>query len=204
MSLVKAAPDGLKDRKCKKMALHERPPILHVPEKDSVQETVSSYKDNHLKMLIKEGTELQVPIWHSGTREAFLIHVGSAREAIKKKGYFKSFEDHSDDYSEKRGKVKELKDQLVALKEALVAQPKDPKVTTVEAANESSAALRAETKADLKIALEAVVEATTQRDKVAADMFQLYVNLLSVDTRYAWNKIVQEQTKPTPTRTSKG
>ncbi len=59
--------------------------------------------------------------------------MGSAREAIKKKGYFKSYEDHSDDYSEKCGKVKELKDQLVALKEALAAQPKDPKETTVEA-----------------------------------------------------------------------
>jgi hypothetical protein len=153
------------------MALRERPPIPYVPEKDSVQETVSSYKDNHPKMLIKEGTELRVPIWHSGTREVFLIHVGSAWEAIKKKGYFKSFEDNSDDYSEKRGKVKELKDQLVALKEAVSAPPKDPKETTVEAANKSSAALRAETKADLKIALEAVAEATTQRDKAAADMF---------------------------------
>jgi hypothetical protein len=78
MSLAKAAPDGLKDRECEKMALRKRPPIPYVPEKDSVQETVSSYKDNHLKMLIKEGTELQVPIWNSGTRKAFLIHVGSA------------------------------------------------------------------------------------------------------------------------------
>ena len=34
----------------------------------------------------------------------------------------------------------------------------------------------------------------TKRDKAAEDMFQLYANLLSVDTRYAWNKIVQEQT----------
>ncbi len=70
---------------------------------------VSSYKDNHLKMLIKGGTELRVPIWHSGTREAFLIHMGSAQEAIKKKGYFKSFEDHSGTYADKREKVKELK-----------------------------------------------------------------------------------------------
>ena len=133
--------------------------------------------------------------------KTFLIHVGSAQEAIKKKGYFKSFEDHSEDYSKKRGKVKELKNQLVALKEALAAQPKDPKETTVEAANESSAALCAETKADLKIALEAVAEAVTQRDKAAADMFQLYANLLSVNARYAWNKIVL---RPTPTRISKG
>jgi hypothetical protein len=78
MSLAKAAPDGLKDCECEKMALRERPPIPYVPEKDSVQETVSSFKEAHLKMLIKEGTELRVPIWHSSTREAFLIYVGSA------------------------------------------------------------------------------------------------------------------------------
>jgi hypothetical protein len=96
MSLAKAAPDGLKDHEYKKMALRECPLIPYVPEKDSVQDTVSSYKDNHLKTLIKEGTELRVPIWHSGTREALLIHVGSAQEAIKKKGYFKSFEEYSE------------------------------------------------------------------------------------------------------------
>jgi hypothetical protein len=62
MSLAKAAPNGLKDRECDKMALRERPSIPYVPEKDSVQETVSSFKEAHLKMLIKEGTELQVPI----------------------------------------------------------------------------------------------------------------------------------------------
>ncbi len=59
MSIAKAAPDGLKDCECEKMALCERPPIPYVPEKDSVQEMVSSYKDNHLKTLIKEGTELR-------------------------------------------------------------------------------------------------------------------------------------------------
>jgi hypothetical protein len=93
MSLAKAAPEGLKDHECKKMALRKRPPIPYVPEKDSVQDMVSSFKDNHLKTLINEGTELRVPIWHSGTCKAFLIHLGSAQEAIKKKGYFKSFEE---------------------------------------------------------------------------------------------------------------
>ncbi len=78
MSLAKAAPDGLKDCECVKMALRERPPIPYVPEKDGVQETVSVYKDNHLKTLINEGTKLRVPIWHSGMCKAFLIQVGSA------------------------------------------------------------------------------------------------------------------------------
>jgi hypothetical protein len=124
--------------------------------------------------------------------------VGSAQEAIKKKGYFKSFEDHSGNYLNKREKVKESKDQLVALKEASAAQPEDPKETTVEASKEGSATLRTMIKAELKQALEAVEEATTQQDKVAEDMFQLYANLLSVNARYAWNKIVHEQTKADP------
>jgi hypothetical protein len=198
MSLAKVAPDGLKDCECEKMTLHKRPPIPYVPEKDSVQETVSSFKETHLKTLIKEGTELRVPIWHSGRCEAFLIHMRSAREAIKKKGYFKSFEEQSDELSEKRGKVKELKKQLEVLKEALVAQPQDPKETMVEADDVSSATLHAETKAELKQAALAAVEAMTQRDKAAVDMFQLYANLLSVDARYAWNKIIQDQTKADP------
>ncbi len=108
MSLAKAAPNGLKDCECEKIALREHPPIPYVPEKESVQDTVSSFKDNHLKTLINEGTELRVPIWHSGTREAFLIHVGSAREEIKKMGYFKSYEEHSGTFAEKCEKIKEL------------------------------------------------------------------------------------------------
>ncbi len=86
----------------------------------------------------------------------------------------------------------------MALREASAAQPKDPKETTVEASGKSSAAIRAMIKAELKQALEAVEEATTKRDKAAEDMFQLYANLLSVDARYAWNKIVHEQTKANP------
>ena len=88
MSLVKAVPNGLKDCKCKKTALCKCPPIPCVPKKDCVQETVSALKDNHLKTKISEGMKLRVPIWHSG--KAFLIHVGSAQENIKKKGYFKT------------------------------------------------------------------------------------------------------------------
>ena len=60
-------------------------PIPYLPKKDCVQETVSAYKDNHLKTQIGKGMELKVPIWHSGTREAFLIHVGSAQEVIEKR-----------------------------------------------------------------------------------------------------------------------
>ncbi len=58
MSLAKAVPDGLKDHECEKSALCKCPLIPYVPEKDCVQETVSAYKDNHLKTQIGKGMEL--------------------------------------------------------------------------------------------------------------------------------------------------
>jgi hypothetical protein len=183
------------------MALRERPPIPYVPEKDSIQETVASFKDTTVKTTLGSGTELRVPVWHSGTREAFLIHVGSARGAIEKKGFFKSFEEHSKDYAEKRKKVKEIKKQAEALIEATAAQPRSaaPKVTAEEDDDEAGIALlRTESKAELKQALVAVKEVADLRDEAAQGMFELYADLLSVDARYAWNKIVQEQTEADP------
>jgi hypothetical protein len=200
MSLAKAAPDGLKDHKCKKMALCKQPPIQYVLEKDSVQEMVSAYKDNHLKMLINKGTELQVPIWHSGTREAFLIHVGFAKEPIKKKGYFKSYEEYSGTFTEKRDKIKHLKSQLAELDETSGTSrksSKNSKETMVETSSTSST-LHADIMAKLKQAVEATEEATARGDKAAEDMFQLYANLLSLNARYLWNKIIKDQTNANP------
>ena len=165
---------------------------------------VSSFKDNHLKMLINKGTELQVPIWHSGTRKAFLIHVGSAREAIKKKWYFESFEEYSETFAAKHERIKQLKDQLVET-DGTSGQTgtsrksgKNSKETTVEASAEGSTPLHADIKAELKQALEDAAEAMTKCDKAAENMFQLYANILSVDARYPRNKIVQEQTNAHP------
>lgn len=203
MSLAKAVPDGLKDRECENTALRECPPIPYVPEKDCVQETVSAYKDNHLKTQIGEGMELRVPIWHSGTCEAFLIHVGSAREAIEKKGYFKAYEENNEAYVELRGKIKSAKAQLATLDESAIGEAgtskKSKKTQEAAAANDQVApALRAEIEAELSSAQEAAVEAKNRAELAANDMFQLYANLLSVDAKYAWNKIVHEQTASDP------
>ena len=64
--------------------------------------------------------ELRISIWHSGTRKAFLIHVGSAREAIEKKGYFKAYKENNEAYVELRGKIKSVKAQLATLDESAI------------------------------------------------------------------------------------
>ncbi len=92
MSLAKAVPDGIKDKECKMFALWEHPPVPYVPvEKDTVQEMVSALKsDQSLKTIIGEDAELCIPIWHTGMREAFRMHVSTALGAIKKRGTFKA------------------------------------------------------------------------------------------------------------------
>ncbi len=89
MSLAKAVPDGLWGCECKRTVPRKRPPVLNVPVKDPVQETVSALKDKHLKTMIGEDTALQLSIWHNGTKEALLMHVGLTLDMIKKHGHFK-------------------------------------------------------------------------------------------------------------------
>jgi hypothetical protein len=92
MSIVKAVSEGIEDRECKKCALQERPPVPYVPEKDPVQESVHLLKsDQSPKTTIGADAELRLPIWHCGTRKAFLMHVSSALDAIKKWGTFKAY-----------------------------------------------------------------------------------------------------------------
>ena len=203
MSLAKAVPGGLKDHECKKMAFRKCPPIPFTPEKDSVQETVLAFKDNHLKMQINKGMDLQVHIWHSGSRKAFLIHVGSAQESIKKKEYCKSYEESVESYAEQHAKIKQLKSQLPELNRTSSQtgttrkSSKNPNKTTAEVSLTSSA-LHADIMAELKQAVEATDKVIAKSEKLAEDMFQLYANLLSVNARYAWNKIVQDQANADP------
>jgi hypothetical protein len=50
----------------------------------------------------------------------------------------------------------------------------------------------------LEKAKEAAENAKALAESAAKDMFQFYANLLSVDAKYAWNEIVQEQMASDP------
>jgi hypothetical protein len=110
MSLAKAVPEGIKDRECKRFALQECPPVPYVPEKDPVQEIVSLPKsDQSLKTTIGVDAELRLPIWHCGKHEAFLMHLSSALDAIKKWGTFKAYKEACKAYVEQCKVAKQAK-----------------------------------------------------------------------------------------------
>ncbi len=126
----------------------------------------------------------------------FSISWDPPKKGSRRKGIYES----SETYAEQRNKIKQLKSQLVELDETSGTSRKSNKnsnQTTVETSSTSST-LRADIVAELKQAVEAAEDATARCDKAAEDMFQLYANLLSVNARYTWNKIVQNQTNANP------
>jgi hypothetical protein len=70
-------------------------------------------------------------------------------------------------------------------------------VTTAEA-SPADPALQADLVSEIKQAQEAADKAKTKGEQAATDMFQLYANFLSVNTKYMWNKIINEQTASDP------
>jgi hypothetical protein len=99
MLLAKAVSKGIKDRECKTFTLLEHPLVPYV--KDPVQEMDSLLKsDQSLKTTTGADAELRLPIWHCGTCKAFLMHVSSALNAIKKRGTFKAYKEAPEAYVE--------------------------------------------------------------------------------------------------------
>jgi hypothetical protein len=53
--------------------------------------------------------------------------------------------------------------------------------------------LRAEYQTELEKAKFAAETAKNKKESAAKEIFQFYVNLLSADAKYAWNKIVKDR-----------
>ncbi len=75
MSASKSVPEGLKNQECEKGNRKKRPPIPYMPVVNEFQEAVAKGKEYSYKIKLPDKTKFSVPIWDSGTQEAFLIHV---------------------------------------------------------------------------------------------------------------------------------
>jgi hypothetical protein len=178
---------------------------------------VSALKsDQSLKTTIGVDAELRLPIWNCGTCKAFLMHMSSALNAIKKQGTFKAYKEAHEAYVEQRNVAKQA---MAAL--ALLTAPtsKGKKVSKKASEKEPAKKLSEKEKASKKTkegtalanapAQELCNEYQALHDKAtfakeiaknkckaaATKMFQFYANLLSLDAKYSWKKIVREQTE---------
>jgi hypothetical protein len=153
-------------------------------------------------MTIGEDTELHFPIWHCGTREAFLMHVSTALNAIKKRGTFKAYKEACKAYVEQCEVAKQAKAALALLtapaskgkKESKMASAKkSPEKEKASQKTEESVASANTSAPDLHKEYQAVYDKVsftkeTAKNKykaAATKMLQFYANLLSLDAKYS-------------------
>jgi hypothetical protein len=188
MSMSKAVSGGLKNQECEKWNRKECPPIPYVPVVDEVQEAIAKGKEYSYKIKLPGKTKFSVPIWDTGTQEAFLIHVQQAKSTCLRKGLFQDYNDTIEAESEATDNAKNFWEAI-----ANTTGPKSKKDAT--APNQFSLD---ELKASLKEALLVQKEVQEAQSTAAKGFFLLYVNLLSKDAQFCWDKIVSSQVRAAP------
>jgi hypothetical protein len=218
MSLSKSVPDGLKPRECERVKLHEPPPVPYVPMKDKVQDEVVKLTNLEIKTMIKKDTLLNFQVWHEdGTRKAFLMHVTVVLDAIKKRGHFYGYKKAVKDHEEitkaiesaraalslldgTGAKAKKLRKKSKEVKKDATAKVKDSGSDAKEAkdAPEVDDKMKAGFQGDLEKAKQSQRTAKGAMTVAANKMFAFYSNLLSPESKYAWNMIDSKQTESDP------
>ncbi len=171
MSMSKAVSKGLKNQECEKGNRKKHPPIHYVPMVDEVQEAISKGKEFSYKIKHPDKTKFSVPIWDTGTHEAFFIHVQQAKSTCKRKGLFQ-------DYDDAIGAELKAVEQTRSLRKAITntigpKSKKDAKDPNQSSPDDLKASLK-DALLEKKVALEAKATA-------AESFFLLYTNLLSKD-----------------------
>jgi hypothetical protein len=163
-------------------------------------------------------------MWHkNGTRKAFLMHVTVVLDAIKKHGHFKDYDRAQKEYnatkkaivaaraglsllnstgarSKMHCKKKALAKAKEAAKEAL-AKAQDSKSETNKAEKATKVTnntMKAGFQEDLEKAKQAQETDNGAMTTAASLMFTFYLNLLSPESKYAWNKIISKQMESNP------
>jgi hypothetical protein len=220
MSLLKSVPEGLKPQECQCTKLHEPPSVPYIPMKDEVQEEVTKLRNLEIKTTIEKNTTLNFPVWReNGTWETFLMHVTVVLDAIKKRGHFQDYEKAEKVHEEAKKAVKSARAALSLLDgagtkanrfckkkareaaEKALAKALDSKSEAKEAKETSKVnkdSMKAGFLEDLEKAKQAQSTAKGTMTAAASKMFTFYLNLLSPESKYSWNKIAGEQTESDP------
>jgi hypothetical protein len=151
------------------------------------------------------------------------MHVTAVLDTIKKHGHYKDYDKAQEAHDETKKAVELAKAGLALLdktsagtkkncmKEALAKAKEAAKEALAKVPDPESEAKEAEevpkvTKDTMKAGFQVDLEKAKQGQKIAkgtmtaaaSKMFAFFSNLLSPESRYAWNKIISEQTESDP------
>jgi hypothetical protein len=208
ISLLKSVPP----RECKRTKLREPPPVLYVATKDEVQEEVSRLRNLEIKTTIEKDTTLTFLVWQENRMPAaFLLHLTVVLDAIKKRGHFYNYKKAEVVQEEAKKSIESTRAGLALLNgtgtkskrfckkkasettEKAFAKAQDFKSEAREAKEASELnknSIKASFLDDLEKAEQAQSTAKGAMTAAASKMFLFYPNLLSLESKYSWNKIV--------------
>jgi hypothetical protein len=168
-----------------------------------------------IKTTIEKDTTLNFLVWHKKrTREAFLMHVTAVLDAIKKRGHFLDYKKAEKVHKEAKKAVESAwaglslldgtvtkskrfcKKKAREAAEKALAKAQDSKSEAREAKKASKVnnnSMEAGFLDDLEKAKQAQSTAKGAMTAAASKMFTFYLNLLSLESKYLWKKIVGKQ-----------
>ncbi len=189
-----------------------------MPVKDEVQDEVARMCSMEIKTKIKKDTTLNFSVWQeNGTREVFLMHMTAVIDAIKKRGQLDDYKKAAWEYEKAKEAIESARAGLSLLEESVRKSSKEKKktkegkkVAPAKAPEPKSAAKEAKVALavndDMKASFSRDQEKAKQAQRIAkgaktaatSKMFLFYSNLLSPESKYAWNKIVSKQMEGDP------
>jgi hypothetical protein len=184
-----------------------------VPTKNEVQDEVTKMRNLEIKTTIEKDTTLNFAVWQeNGTREAFLMHVTVVLNSIKERGHVKDYGMAAKEYEGAKKAVESAKAGLALLdgigekvkkscKKKFKEGKKDATVKAPESKSDAKEAKVAPTANDkIKASFLEDLEKAKQAQRTVkgamtiatSKMFLFYLNFLSPESKYAWNKIVSK------------
>jgi hypothetical protein len=176
---------GLKDQECEKGAISRRPPVSYVPVIDEVQEQLNSGLSGkrYEKLTTPDDVTFNVGVWYSGMPEQFLLHVKQALHAVKRVELVYK-------YYSARAKRETAQKEWDKVMTSIVKYKKDNKE---KGPFWDYVAVLKELKKERDAFVKTQTEAKAERVVTADGIFTQYANLLSVEQRGAWEKIVKQK-----------
>jgi hypothetical protein len=177
------------DQECERANQTNRPPIPYIPVVDEIQDAVNanSNEPRTQKIKLPNKTEFQAGVWNTGTPEEFLMHMKQAIHACDRMGLFSDYE------TARKNSLKSKDLYDAAMDDLKTAVTAGVDVTIID---------------DLKLVKKGHLANLKGYEKdrldAAEGFFSLYANLLSVEARTHWDKLVDRQIGVAPWTDLKG
>jgi hypothetical protein len=166
--------DMLKDAKCEKGQLAQRPPIPYVP----VVDVVTPKGDPAvLKVKLPDDSHISVPIFSRGNNKEYIVHIVAVLRIIKQKGLQKKCRVYTKAVAKRQAALKNLHEAL---------EPQDTVLTSVDVAAR---------KVEIEKTTQMLQESQRAHDKAIAKLYEQLRNLLSGDPQSQLDRVCHKMRK---------